>query len=142
MARARLLGAIQRLRVHRIDRASTVMDEEAGEPYAGTVERPPIEVPSQFDWLTAKGRTAGQAGPRLPAQATAVVLTSVARRLGWDPTEGDRLSAVLERDGTETPCALYVLRARTRAKTHHGAETWLVEWGDRQPTREGTEAAP
>lgn len=143
MSRERLLGRIQRIRVHRVDRDATIMDEEAGEPYAdGLEEMPAIVLDSQFEWASAKARTPAQGGPRIIAAATAVVLCEQATRLEWEPTDGDRVSAVIEPDGSELDVNLFVMRARTKGKTRRGLGHWLIELGDRAPVRASSEHAP
>lgn len=142
MARARLLGLVQRLRIHPIDREGTIYDEEGGEPYTGTREGRAILLPVQLEWSTAGGRQPGQGGPRLPAAAQAACLSLDARRLGYTPADGDRVSAVLDPDGTETEVALYVTRSRAKGKTHFGSETIVIELADRAPARDANEAAP
>lgn len=141
MARARLLGHVQTLRVHPIDRSTTVWNENAGEPFAGTQEADPVLIPVQLEWDAAGGRAPGQGGARVRALAVAVALARDARRCDWTPTDGDRISAVIEPDGCEEAVNLYVAGARRKAKTHYGAETWRIVLSDRSPAREPTTAS-
>lgn len=146
MARARLLGHIQRLRLHPISRSTTVWDEEADEPYdGGAAYGSAILVPVQLEYSSARGRAPGQGGPKVEAVARATCLRRDAVRLGWTPADGDRVTAILEPDDAENAdgeaVELYVAKVLAKGKTHHGAELWTVELRDRAPARAPSESS-
>lgn len=147
MALARLLGHVQRLRVHPVRRSTTVFDDEAGEPFAGGLdyEATPILVRVQLEYSSARGRTPSQGGAVIPVVARATCLYRDAVRLGWTPTDGDRVVAVLEPgdadDAPGAPVELYVGQVWRKGKTHHGGELLVCGLRDRQPVRNASEGS-
>lgn len=143
--RLRLLGHVQRLVVSPLLREETDFDTEASEPYAGETYGPAILVPVQLDPTRAGGRAPGQGGARVSSAYTATARSVDLTALGYTPKDGDRVSEILEPRqiaGGGMAVELYVVRCRPSARTHYGAESWVIELGDRSPARSPSEATP
>ena len=128
MARARLIGWIQRLTIEPIARAATHVDSLADEPYASIGRADTIQLCAQLEETRRNSRQPGQSGARLPTRLSIVFLTREVRASGWSPQDGDRVTEIADRNGANARAVnLYVTAPQHTAKTNYGNELTQVE---------------
>lgn len=139
MARARLLGHVQRVTVEPINRANTQVDELAGEPFTNIARDAQVVARCQLDTSRENDRSAGQGGARRKIQGAITFLTRELRGV-WEPADGDRIVLVADEDGSNARVVNWYLRGtHFQGKTRRGNELIVADVTDRQPARASSE---
>lgn len=139
--RARLINP-QLLTVQPQDRAGTLYDEQAGEPFVQLARAAELQIKAQVDVDQENRRRPGQGGAELPKRIRLSFLVADLLAAGWTPADGDRVVAVSNLDGSYARTVnWYATECRDTAVERHGPKVLEVLAEDR-PGRRVTEGRP
>lgn len=124
-----------------LDRAATVVDELAGEPYAHLARATEVRVLAQVDEGEALRRRPGQGGATVPVAARLTFKRRDLEAAGYTPNEGDLVVKRTSRDGSyEREVRWYVLAGKAEGVlARHGPTLVYAEVGARAPDRTASE---
>ncbi len=119
-----------------INRAATVTDSLAQEPTAHLDRAAAIRILGQVDETNENARTPGQGGATLPDRVMITFKSTDLVRLGWTPANGDRLSKIEDKDGSNPrEKNLYATEAHNLGKMGRRATLVVVSFETRSPRR-------
>ena len=131
--RARLVGHCETLTIEPIDRAGTFVDDDADEPYAAIGRSTVVRILAQVEDVLRNRRAPNQGGARLPTTLSVTFLTRDLKAKGYEPADGDLVTARTSRHGVTTQLNLYVAGPKFAGATHYGNELVICDLSARDP---------